>query len=100
MNNSRKESIESFDNPVSKISIVPNPAKEKAELNFTITESGNAEILIVDILGNQMLKIGDYTAFSGSNSLSIDLSNYPVGIYNVLVKTSAGITSQKFSVMR
>ena len=100
MNNYRKETVENYDTPVSKISIVPNPAKEKAELNFTIAESGNAEIMIVDILGNQMLKIGDYTAFSGLNSLSIDLSNYPVGMYNVLVKTSAGVTSQKFSVMR
>lgn len=94
------EGLESIDNKVSNISIAPNPAKDMAELHFTATEQGNTEIIVVDILGNQLLRISDYIAYPGANSLNINLSNFSGGVYNVIVKTISGVSTQKFSVVK
>lgn len=100
LNKKSAEDIESFDNRISNISIAPNPAKDRAELSFTATEQGNAEIIVVDILGNQLIRISDYIAYPGANSLNINLSNFSGGVYNVIVKTISGVSTQKFSVVK
>lgn len=70
-------------NPDPDISLVPNPAKDKVYLKFNSTTAGNADIRIVNSLGETVVKITKQV-FAGENNFMIDhLSSNPNGNYIV-----------------
>jgi len=66
------------------IQIIPNPVSDIATINYSLAEKG--ELMIFDALGEMMyhtnLKSGN------ANAVSVDMHQYPSGLYTVQVKTS------------
>jgi hypothetical protein len=72
-------------------SIFPNPSSE--QINFVFKTKENRTIQLIDLLGKEVLKIE-----SNELNISLNVSNYPKGIYFVKVKSEKGISSQKIIV--
>jgi hypothetical protein len=79
----------------SSLNLFPNPANEKATVNFTLTESSAVTLNIYDMTGqlvevvtnNEQLLAGDY-------SLNVETSSLPSGVYFMT------LTSGELSVTR
>jgi hypothetical protein len=74
--------IQAFSNQ-HQIQIIPNPVSDIATINYSLAEKG--ELMIFDALGEMMyhtnLKSGN------ANAVSVDMHQYPSGLYTVQVKT-------------
>ena len=77
------------------ISIVPNPAVNFLNLKFSNNFTQNINISIINNIGNEVIVLNEITPPS-SNTLSIDISNLPDGIYFVKISTGKTITTAKF----
>ncbi|MDZ7743682.1 MAG: C25 family cysteine peptidase [Bacteroidota bacterium] len=69
-------------NAISNISISPNPVFTQVNIDLSSKEQGLLNIEIYDMSGRLILKSNDHTINKGSNSLFIDLSDHPKGVYN------------------
>ena len=73
------------------MNIYPNPSSNIFNLEFNIDTE--AEILVTNVLGEQV-HFKSIQSIRKYNT-QIDLSNYSVGIYNLTIKTSDGISNHK-----
>lgn len=73
---------EQCENPVGKISLAPNPAKEYTELTIELNTKAIVEINIYDSMGN-LSKIVDSAkeCLAGENKVQIDLHDLASGSY-------------------
>ncbi len=69
------------DNPLTNVSLRPNPAKDMTTLGFELASRVMANILLTDQQGKQLLIIQKDTLEPGKHSLDIDLSHTAPGIY-------------------
>jgi predicted HAD superfamily hydrolase len=92
VNTSLREIIED----VTDFEVYPNPALDK--IYFSRNDDGyEGEILIQDMTG-RMLNVVKF--YEGSKLESIDISSYPSGIYQALLKSENGqINYKKFVVL-
>ncbi len=80
-------------------SIVPNPATGNVSVNVTAKEKGDAEISLVDNLGETRLR-NAITLTEGSNLKAIDIKNLPSGSYQLILSSSGGnISSQILQII-
>lgn len=75
-----------------RISIYPNPAKEKITVNIA-NNNEEATITIVDITGKKLLS---QKMAAGRNSMSIDVQQLPAGVYALLIHTQHGTESKQW----
>jgi len=66
----------------------PNPASELVTIRFKAPVAGNAKVTIYDVTGQQLELLLDVDVQSGYRVISLDVTNYPQGIY--FVKLQAG----------
>lgn len=79
--------------------IIPNPAKDKAELQITTSTTGDATITIYDISG-KVWKRETIQLHTGTQSISTGLSTLPTGMYFVNLKTEENTQTQKLVIMQ
>lgn len=77
--------------------VYPNPSSGKFSLILTDASDTEREIDILDITGNQLLST---ILQRGQNNLTIDLSESPIGIYFVRLKTIYGFQTHRIIVNR
>ena len=65
-------------------SVSPNPTAGVVRVEYTVSESAAMTFMLYDVLGNLHSTVR-VTAESGYNLQSIDLSDYPKGIYTVVL---------------
>lgn len=75
-----------------RISIYPNPAREKITVNIT-NNNEEATITVVDITGKKLLS---QKMMAGRNSLTIDVQQLPAGVYALLIQTQHGTESKQW----
>lgn len=80
------------------ISIFPSPASNKVNIDLSLEEiSEKVSVELMDLAGN---KAGVYNFTNiKKDRLSIDVSDLPGGMYLMNVRTEAGMTSKKISVI-
>ncbi|MDB4534320.1 T9SS type A sorting domain-containing protein [Vicingaceae bacterium] len=71
--------------------IYPNPTSN--QINIVFEKSENRKIQLLDILGNKVLNLKN-----NSNTLQLNVSTYPKGIYFVTVDSENGKSSQKIII--
>ena len=69
--------------------LYPNPANES--LTLTLSEGEGTELSLTDVLGKELNKYK-----MTSDSITISLSEFNVGVYFIEVKTSNGVVRKKF----
>ncbi|MDQ3045930.1 MAG: T9SS type A sorting domain-containing protein [Bacteroidota bacterium] len=61
--------------------VYPNPATEQLNVDLTLTESKNVEVRIFNSLGQQVQVINGENGAQGLNSLKVQVTELPEGIY-------------------
>lgn len=83
--------------PVSALSIYPNPAKNEAFVNVTLTNSSNLSVYVLNALG-QIVKSNSLQGFAGANTLNVDLQGLNSGVYFVKVSDGNHASTTKLIV--
>jgi hypothetical protein len=78
----------------------PNPVNDMLNLEISMLESTHANISVVDMLGREVISLGEVALATGNNKFEINTSNLSNGAYFVKIISNAGITSKKISVNR
>lgn len=77
--------------------VVPNPAKDRAEVSTFFAEAGRVKVELVDLLGRPLKVIAEGVAPAGEARWSMDLGEFPAGMYFVRVQQAAGNRVAKFT---
>jgi hypothetical protein len=75
--------------------LFPNPASNKITLDFTLTESKNANVAIYNLLGQNMNLNTDLSAVQGKNSVEITIDLLPEGIYFAQIALEGNVSLNK-----
>ena len=78
----------------------PNPVNDMLNLEISMLESTHANISVVDMLGREVITLGEVALATGTNRFEINTSNLSNGAYFVKIISNSGITSKKISVNR
>lgn len=79
---------------ISDLKVYPNPARQKAQLTFTASGTGNSVLRMTDVYG-RMVWSDTYKTVSGLNSCALDLSHLDRGIYIVSVEQDSRVKTIK-----
>lgn len=78
----------------------PNPANDKLNLEISMAQSSIANISVVDMLGREVIRLGDVNLTIGNNLIEINTSSLNSGAYFVKIMSNDGITSKKIAINR
>lgn len=88
-------------NPISFLTVFPNPATDNITLNFILQQSGELEIIVSDITGRQTSVLHTQAAIIGENSINMDLSVLSSGIYIVNIRLQGiNIANKQISIVK
>lgn len=79
-------------------SVYPNPAKSISIVTFNLKDISEVHAWLTNTSGQQVLSIYNGTLNKGTQTLPVDVSKLPSGIYYVIIKT--GNTSQTIKLLR
>lgn len=68
------------------LTVSPNPARDKALIEFTAASSSSCKIMVTDMLGNTVLSVNK-SLERGLNKIPLTLTNYKGGIYFVSIES-------------
>ena len=74
--------------------IFPNPASNHLNIEFDAAETGNCSLNILNILGHIMYSDHNIP-LQNNQSLQINISDYPEGIYIIRILTDQNVICQK-----
>jgi len=80
-----------------KLAISPNPATTSTQLLFTADKQGKAEISVVSLTG-QVVYQHKISYASGLNNSTLDVSNFPAGVYLVTLRADNVLLKNKLIV--
>ena len=87
----------SIDNKKPIVLLYPNPAKDKFNMTFTISQNEKLQWLLTDNTG-RTIKRGIYDLSAGSTAVSIDIADLSSGIY--LMQLNGSTLQQVFKVIK
>ena len=83
------------------ITVFPNPASEFVQLSFQSELTGELKIRVVNSVGQIVNEINYGTPDAGSQTTTLDVRNYPAGIYSLMVFLgNAQIAVKKISITK
>lgn len=82
------------------ISIHPNPTSGEAVLAFSLVKESTVSVQLVDITGRVVSNIAAGKMGKGAQTININTSAISAGIYNVVIRTEEGITTERLSVTK
>jgi hypothetical protein len=87
-------------NPAALQGINPNPTSGITKVNFSLSEPGNTQIWVADVLGDKVLVIANDNMSPGTKQLSFDSSKLPDGVYFIIMQTPTQFFKQRFNVIK
>jgi hypothetical protein len=89
--------IKTISEPVRNAAIFPNPARENITLMFDADVRQDANISIVNLLGQQVMEMRNMNIKAGENQITLNTNNITPGIYFINIMNNKGILmSSKF----
>ena len=83
------------------LKVYPNPANQNISIQFSLANSIDGHISLVNISGEQVKTIvSDRTFDIGMNLFSVNLSDLPTGVYLISIITEKGFKTQRILVSR
>lgn len=87
--------------PLSDVKVYPNPFSNRATLSFSLPKGGAYELTLYDTRGAEITSLGKGSAVAGGlNSVEIDGSHLPRGLYIVRLQTSEGARAIRLSLSK
>ncbi len=84
----------------SEVSVFPNPATSETNLTFNLTAATNVSVEVYDAVGRVVFSVPAQQMNTGAHSINIPVANMANGVYNVVMTTEAGKTTQRFTVAK
>lgn len=78
--------------------VFPNPAQDYFNVEFDVVKSTKMEIALFNALGQQVKTIPSTTYVAGHNTLAVNTSKLPNGIYILTLQTEEGNISRKVTI--
>jgi hypothetical protein len=78
-----------------KVSVKPNPTTDAIYLVLDLENSGNLNITLIDVLGNELLHLYDGVVAAGEFSKQISLKELPIGVYYLRIQQQDEIVLEK-----
>jgi len=85
---------------VSGVSLFPNPANDKVNVEFTLQNSADIIVEVVDLNGKVMQTRTITNAIVGTNAIDLDVNNYANGVYSVIIRSNNALTSNKLVIAK
>jgi thiol-disulfide isomerase/thioredoxin len=85
---------------VGNVNLFPNPASSAVYLQVEGLETVNAHVVITNAMGQVVEMRQDQRFTVGTNALTFDVSELPVGLYNATITNDRGQRTVSFSVAR
>jgi hypothetical protein len=95
INFSQATNVTTVQNAAAEVRIMPNPVSNNMTLEFTMLNTADANISIVNALGQQVQQVTN-GSFSGTNVIDVNTSELASGVYFVNIITNEGATSRRF----
>ena len=80
------------------VSLFPNPATDKATVNFNIASASDVSIEVIDITGKVVKTVSLNNVAAGANSADLNVADFATGIYSVAVKTNDSSVTKKLVI--
>lgn len=80
--------------------VYPNPAKDVLNLEMSVLQSTKANISVVDLLGREVIRLGEVNLQNGKNLIPIEVSELNNGTYVIRIVSDDGITSKRVNVTK
>lgn len=82
------------------MTIYPNPAKDNATIDITLSQNSVATIKVVDLMGRNVIDLGTKSMKAGQNTIELNTSNLNNGMYFVKVASENGVVTKKITINR
>jgi len=76
------------------LNVYPNPAMMEMEISYFAPQSANAEIVIMNMLGEEIF-VQPFNLLAGVNKQKVNIVSLNSGVYFLQVKSEEGVISQK-----
>ncbi len=77
--------------------VVPNPAKDRAEVSTFLAQTGPVKVDLLDLLGRPVKSVANGSEPAGEIRWTMDLDGLPAGMYFVRVQQGEGTRVAKFT---
>ena len=84
----------------STFNVFPNPARDKAYIEFTLDQSAIAEIQVYDMIGKVVFDQESQLYPSGRNVVALDAADLNPGVYFIAVKLANETLTKKISICK
>jgi hypothetical protein len=82
------------------VSVYPNPARESASLDFTLSKSGLVTVNVIDAVGRTVATVANGNMNQGAQHVTIPTSTLAPGVYNISIQTEEGAVTQRLAVVK
>lgn len=79
---------------------VPNPATERATIEYELPFSGHTTLSVFDLTGNEVLRLLDDVVPAGRRQTTVDVSTLPSGAYTVRLNIGLQTLTQRILVAK
>lgn len=86
-------------NVVNEMSVYPNPANDVVRVDFSLSETAQLNLEVVDMLGRRIVSNGLSTYAAGQNQESFNTSNLQSGVYLLRMTQGNAVKTVKFNVV-
>lgn len=87
--------VSNIQKEAAEVRIMPNPVSNQMTLEFTMLNTADASISILNALGQQVQQVSN-GSFSGTNLIEVNTSELASGVYFVNIVTNEGSTTKRF----
>jgi len=78
------------------LSVYPNPAKDKIELNYSLKSTGPVSYNVYDSKGAQVMSLNRGIQIAGQQKLAIDVSKLSAGAYTIQLNADGTTVNSRF----
>lgn len=91
--------INETQNLISNVSVFPNPANDKVQLELNVAKNSNLKIEVINALGSEVANVYEGETPPGIFKKEISITEFDNGIYSLRVISEGKIMNYKFSVI-
>ena len=81
------------------VNVAPNPANTAANITVNAAHNSSAKVSVINTLG-QVVYSSNVSLTAGTNTISLDVKEYAVGVYNVVVESDNASVTRKLTVSK
>ena len=85
-------------NSTTDVTLFPNPAKDMAYVNLTLSNAANVQVQVLDAVG-RVVSTSNQDLAAGSQKIEVSTSNLPTGLYNIKVVVGNNVITKQLSVI-